>query len=438
MQKSRLAMLATCSAIVLPTSTAIAPFAFTTPVQASTFDFSQKFVAPDGAGFENFGISVALDGDYALIGSRWDNDNGFRSGSAYLFDTTSGNLLQKFLAPDGASNAWFGYSVVLNGDYALIGSPGDDDNGIYSGSAYLFDLTSGDLLQKFLTPDGAHGDQLGFSVALDGDYVLIGSPGNNGSGSKSGSAYLFDLSSGDLLQKFIPPNGAGLGLFGLSVALDGDSVLIGSPGDDDNGFSSGSAYLFDLTSGDLLQKFIAPDGTSRDVFGYSIALDGDYALISSRFDSDNGPSSGSVYLFDLASGNFLQKFIAPDGASNDQFGFSVALDEDSALVGSLFDSDNGSGSGSAYLFDLTSGNLLQKFIAPDGAISDLFGISVALDGDLAMIGALQDDDNETDSGSAYLFAREEMEKVPEPSAILGLIAIGTLGILKRFSGQQTQ
>ena len=311
-------------------------------------------------------------GDSALVASRLDDDNGSNSGSAYLFDIATGDLVQKFLAPNGASSDFFGHSVALDGNYVLIGSYADDDNGNASGSTYLFDITTGDLVQKFLAPDAVGGDQFGWSVALDGDAALIGSHRDN----NNGSAYLFDITTGDFLQKFLAPDGAGDDLFGYSVALDGDAALIGSISDDDNGSNSGSAYLFDITTDDF-QKFLAPDGVSSDQFGFSVALDGNAALIGSYGDDDNGSSSGSAYLFDITTGDFLQKFLAPDGASDDQFGFSVALDGNSALISSRFDDDNG-----------------------------------------------------LNSGSAYLFAIEETpEKVPEPSAIGGLIALGILSAI---------
>ena len=420
------------------TASSAALLALATPAAANPLSFDQTIIAPDGASYDGFGGSVAIDGDYALIGSYGDDENGTDSGSAYLFDTTTGNLLQKFIAPDGASSDFFGGSVAIDGDYALIGSYGDDENGTDSGSAYLFDTTTGNLLQKFIAPDGASSDFFGNSVAIDGDYALIGSALDDENGTNSGSAYLFDTTTGNLLQKIIAPDGASSDIFGWSVAIDGDYALIGSAFDDDNGTYSGSAYLFDTTTGDLLQKFIAPDGASSDLFGRSVAIDGDYALIGSYGDDDNGTDSGSAYLFDTTTGDLLQKFIAPDGASSDLFGRSVAIDGDYALIGSYGDDDNGTDSGSAYLFDTTTGDLLQKFIAPDGASNDLFGGSVAIDGDYALIGSALDDDNGTDSGSAYLFTAKTAEKVPEPSVVVGLIAIGTLAVFKRSSRQQNQ
>lgn len=307
--KLGLAALAASSAALL---------ALATPATANPLGFSQKLTAPDGSGPNFFGGSVALDGNSALIGSHEDDDNGIGSGSAYLFDVTSGDLLQKLTAPDGASYDWFGLSVALDGNSALIGSHGDDENGDSSGSAYLFDTTTGDFLQKFIAPDAASADFFGRKVAIDGDHALIGSYGDDDNGSESGSVYLFDTTNGDLLQKFNAPDAASGDRFGSQLALDGNYALIGSPWDDNNnGIKGGSVYLFDISSGDLLQKFTAPDGASGHWFGISMAIDGDSALIGSRWDYKNETEIGSAYLFDITSGDLLQKIIVPDVAFND-------------------------------------------------------------------------------------------------------------------------
>ncbi|MGD1805151.1 FG-GAP repeat protein, partial [Dapis sp. BLCC M126] len=153
----------------------------------------------------------------------------------------------------------------------------------------------------------------------------------------------------------------------------------------------------------MLQKFTAPDGSSPDQFGRSVALSNNTALIGAWGDDDKGTNSGSAYLFDTTTGSLLQKFTAPDGSSPDQFGRSVALSNNTALIGAWGDDDKGTNSGSAYLFDTTTGSLLQKFTAPDGFESDLFGRSVALSDNTALIGSIGDDDKGQSSGSAYLF-----------------------------------
>ena len=407
--------------------------AFTAPANA----FDLKFTAPDGYDGDNFGVSVALSNNTALIGSWLDDDNGTYSGSAYLFDTTTGSLLQKLTAPDGYDGDNFGVSVALSNNTALIGAWGDDNNGLDSGSAYLFDTTTGSLLQKFIAPDGSQWDLFGTSVALSDNTALIGSIGDDDKGESTGSAYLFDTTTGSLLQKFTAPDGSALDQFGLSVALSNNTALIGSIGDDDNGESSGSAYLFDTTTGSLLQKFTAPDGYALDQFGRSVALSDNTAIIGTWGDDDNGESSGSAYLFDTTTGSLLQKFTAPDGYALDQFGRSVALSDNTAIIGTWGDDDNGESSGSAYLFDTTTGSLLQKFIAPDGSTIDNFGVSVALSNNTAVIGAWGDDDNGDSSGSAYLFTTNTNTKsTPEPSSLLGIVGTVAIATLSRKKQQK--
>ena len=187
-------------------------------------------------------------------------------------------------------------------------------------------------------------------------------------------------------QKLTAPDGSTNDLFGYSVALWDNTALIGSYFDDDNGINSGSAYLFDTTTGSLLRKFTAPDASTWDVFGSSVALWDNTALIGSWGDDDHGGDSGSAYLFDTTTGSLLQKFTAPDGSAHDRFGLSVALSNNTALIGSHWDDDKGRQSGSAYLFDTTTGSLLQKFTAPDGSADDYFGSSVALSNNTAQIG----------------------------------------------------
>ena len=425
-QKFGLAALAASSAALL---------ALATPAAANPFTFSQRLDSSRTS--DSFGRSLALDGNYALIGAysySWASySNSSNPGFAYLFDTSTGDLLQKITSPDGANYDYFGWSVALDGDYALIGATGDDDNGSSSGSAYLLNIVTGDFLQKFIAPDGAASDWFGGSVALNGDYALIGANrDDNNNEENSGSAYLFDTTTGDLLHKLTAPNGASNDWFGNSLALDGNYALIGAYGEDENGENSGSAYLFDVTSGDLIQKIIAPDSDSEDIFGVSVAIDGNHALIGASGDDDNGRKSGSAYLFDVSTGDLIQKIVAPDTNSYDYFGRSVALDEDYALISS-------SGNSSAYLFDVSSGDLIQKIYDPNNDYYDSsFGESVALDGNYALVSGEIRPYYRVIKDYAYLFAAERTKKVPEPSGFIGLVAISTLAAFKRSSRQQKQ
>jgi hypothetical protein len=210
--------------------------------------------------------------------------------------------------------------------------------------------------------------------------------------------------------------------FGFSVSLYGDTALIGADKDDDNSeFNSGSVYVFTRLSTDggtftQQSKFHASDAAADDYFGRSVSLYGDTALIGASGDDDNSKSgSGSVYVFTRSStdgGTFTQrsKLHASDAAVDDLFGMSVSLNGDTALIGAFWDDDNGkSRSGSVYVFTRSStdsGTFTQqsKLHARDPAAGDYFGISVSLYGDTALIGATGDDDNsKSNSGSVYVF-----------------------------------
>ncbi len=164
--------------------------------------------------------------------------------------------------------------------------------------------------------------------------------------------------------------------------------------------STAAAYA-DL--GDQLAKLLADDGAALDHFGLSVAISGTTAIVGAVFDDDNGRNSGSAYLFDITTGEQIAKLLPNDGAAADSFGSAVAISGTTAIVGAIFDDDNGIFSGSAYLFDTTSGRQLFKVLPDDGSADDIFGISVAISGATAIVGAFLDDDNGEDSGSAYLF-----------------------------------
>ncbi|MCX6671281.1 MAG: PKD domain-containing protein, partial [Euryarchaeota archaeon] len=208
-------------------------------------------LASDGATLDSFGGEVSISGDTALIGACFDDDNGFDSGSAYVFVRTGTTWTEqtKLRASDGTAGDYFSaYAVSISSDTALIGAQGDDDNGADSGSAYVFIRTglTWTEQEKLLVSDGAAQDFFGGSVSLSGDTVLIGAGGDDDNGGNSGSAYMFIRTGTTWAQeaKLLASDGAAEDIFGWAVALDGDTALIGAYYDDDNGLDSGSAYVF--------------------------------------------------------------------------------------------------------------------------------------------------------------------------------------------------
>ena len=389
----------------------------------------QKLVASDGESSEHFGLSVAMDGDIAVIGAPWDDDAcpeipTCYSGSAYVFrfDGSTWVEEQKLLPKDGAYNDWFGFSTGISGDTIIVGMFFDDDNGSSSGSAYIFRYNGSVWVQtqKLLPSDGAQNDMFGRSVAIDGDRAVIGASHEINSDESPGYAYVFrfDGSSWIEEQKLASTDGAVGDFFGMSVSISGDAVLIGAERDDDLGFNSGSAYVFrfDPDTSQWVQehKLLPSDGTAYDVFGglMGVAIDGDTALVGARIHTHNAPVEGAAYVFRHIGGGFWveeQELLASDPCPDqldDWFGYSVALSGDAAVVGSPFHCENGDSSGAAYLFRFDGVNWIeeQEFLPAEIDSYDRFGQQVAISGDIAMIGAAKAVGTVYNAGAVYSFA----------------------------------
>ena len=380
-----------------------------------------KLIASDGAGYDNFGRSVAISGGYAVVGAPDDDDKGTNSGSAYIFDRDGdGDWIQSAKQTSPADDDFFGGSVSISGEYAVVGAGWDDDNGSSSGSAYVYERDGAgnwNEVQKLTASDGAAEDYFGFSVSISGDYAVIGAPHDDDTGPDSGSAYIFErdgLGNWNEVQKLIASDGDAEDYFGGSVSISGNYVVIGSRSR--LNISSESAYVFErdeLGNWSEVQKLTASDGASGDLFGVSVAISGGYAVVGAVYDDGNGSRSGSAYVFERdGAGNWFEaaKLIASDGAEWDIFGESVSISGDDAVIGAGYDDDNGSSSGSAYIFKrdgFGNWNEVQKLTASDGDAGDYVGYSVSISGDFVVLGALGDEnDTESNSGSAYIFERD--------------------------------
>ncbi|MCH8164778.1 MAG: hypothetical protein IH889_04145 [Planctomycetes bacterium] len=264
-----------------------------------------------------------------------------------------GDQLFKLLPNDGAAGDYFASSVGISGETAIVGAYSNDDNGDFSGSAYLFDTATGEQIAKLLPDDGAEGDFFGISVAVSGATAIVGAYADDDNGTNSGAAYLFDATTGAQIAKLLPDDGAAYDFFGISVAISGTTAIVGADGVDDNGFVSGAAYLFDTTTGQQIAKLLPNFGVALDYFGSSVAISGNTAIVGAFRNDNNGTDSGYAYFFDTTTGSQTAYFYPNDAAPSDLFGNAVAISPPpraTAIVGAVWDDDNGDDSGSAYLF----------------------------------------------------------------------------------------
>ena len=368
-----------------------------------------KVIASDGAAYDNFGHSVSVSGDTAVIGAHGDSGN---RGSAYVFVRTGDSWVEqaKLTASDGAAGDYFGYSVSVSGDTAIIGAFGESDNGVRSGSAYVFVRSGGSWSQqtRLRASDGRAGGYFGSSVSLSGDTAVVGSWGDD---NLSGSAYIFVRGANGWTQqaKLTADDGAAKDEFGRSVSVHGDIAVIGAYLDDDDGIDSGSAYVFVRNEDTWSQeaKLKAINATPGDHFGHSVSISGDTAVIGNRGNDYRGMVSGSAHVFVRNGGDWVEqaKLLANDGREGDAFGYSVCVRGDIAVIGAYRDDDNGVNSGSAYVYVRSKGIWIQhdKLIPSDGATYDEFGKMVSISGDTLVVGANGEGFGRDGPGKAYLY-----------------------------------
>ena len=321
----------------------------------------QKLVAADGASLDYFGISVAISGETAIVGARFDDIGaGTDQGSAYVFvrSGTTWTQQQKLTAANAANNDRFGWSVAINGETAVVGAVGANNG---RGSAYVFvrNGTAWIQQQQLTAADGALNDFLGLSVGISGETVIVGAPSASvGGNSEQGAAYVFVRNGATWVQqqKLTAADGAPQDNFGQSVGINGETAIVSAPRDDVGAnVDQGSAYTFvrNGTTWTQQQKLTAADGVPNDIFGQSVAISGETVIVGANFADVSAANQGAAYTF-TRSGTVwtqLQKVVAPDAAANDSFGWSVSISGERAIVGALNKTiGTNVGQGAAYIF----------------------------------------------------------------------------------------
>lgn len=379
--------------------------------------------AHDAAEGDAFGVSVAIDGAIAVVGAPYGDRDGLDSGSAYIY-VQSGDtwVLNLQLPPAGpvvasdvriavAAGDRFGSAVAVSGRYAVIGAPGDDAAAGGAGAAYVFErcppfdacTQPWTEMAKLIASDAAQGDDFGVSVAISGDHVIVGA---SFADAATGAAYVFRR-SGDSwfeLDKLTAEDAAAGDLFGASVAISGDHAVVGAYG----AGASGAAYVFRRNGDtwDQVDRLTVDDVAAASRFGASVAVSSEHAIVGAPDDDGGGTlaNAGAAYVFRRNGDAWDQvdRLVASDAARFHGFGLSVSISGDDAIVGAPGGGDTAN-AGAAYVFRRIGDawTEVDALTADDGVQDDFFGVSVAINGDVAIVGAPTDGA----PGSVYLFSR---------------------------------
>jgi hypothetical protein len=385
---------------------------------ASAQTQSQKILPAGGIAFDYFGRDFDVVGSLALVGCYGDNDLGINAGSVIVLENDGLAWLEtaELHASDGAAGDEFGVNLACDGATLVVGAWKDDDQGGDSGSAYVFEQVAGTWVQiaKLKPANGRPRDYFGKSVSVVGDTIVVGASHRDLTGPDAGAVFVFTRVAGAWIQtqQITASDPGGGDWFGRVAVLSEDAswLFAGTHYDDDVATNSGAVYALQLQGATYVQvqKLKASDAGSGDIFGKWIDVSGTTLLVGSWMDDDLGGDAGSAYVFDWVGGVWTQsqKLLASDGRAGDLFGKSVAIEGDRLVVGAyLADVLAQTNSGAVYLFERQAGAFMQtnKVVPEDGQAFDGFGFGVFLTADQLFTGAIYDDDLGIDSGSFYVF-----------------------------------
>ena len=370
-------------------------------------DFMQT-TSNDGGAHQHFGISVSISGDYAVIGAYLDViGSSPGQGSAYIFIKSGNGWVEqaKLVAADGTFDDYFGYSVAISGDYVIVGAIQEDiGTNSNQGAAYIFFRNGASWTQqaKLVASDGGVNDNFGTSVEIENEYVIIGAQYDAiGSNLNQGSAYVY-LRSGttwSFQSKLVAIDGATGDYFGCAVSISGTSVVIGANGDDiGSNIGQGSAYVFTRTGSTWTQqaKLLAVEGGDTDHFGGGISIEGDYVVVGAPYEGDTPQGKGSAYIFHRIGSTWSQqaKLASTNPSSSEHFGIAVCISGEKIIIGANQDESVQNCAdpvhiGLAYIYQKQNNIWTLHSTVEDPLGEDLeeFGFAVSLNGDDFIVGA---------------------------------------------------
>lgn len=421
---------------VLKSSTAIPPFSY-------TFELVYTLSNPnpfDGytSAVDNFAVTTATSNTYTIVGAPLeDSVDGTNGGAAYIYSNATGQLLHTLANPNNygtvASDS-FGVSVAINESYAVVGASGEADaSGVNSGKVYVYSMPSGNLVYTIANPSGystGTGDYFGYKVAISNNYFIVGAYSeDDASGLNSGKAYVYSLSNGQLVYTLNNPNATSTtasDFFGASVAITDTHAIVGAYQEDVGGSSSGSAYIFSMSNGQLLYTLNNPNGYStaaNDFFGRSVAISSTHAMVGADGEDDaSGTLSGKVYAYTLSNGQLAYTLNDPNPVStskNDYFGATISMTDTLAIIsahgeGTAFGAGASYPSaGKAYVYNVSNGSLVYTLDNPNDFSTpntDFFsGTAVGISNNYISVGASEEDSSVggatiSSSGRIYIYS----------------------------------
>jgi len=388
-----------------PTGMVFSPYA---PLQNFT---NLTLTSPNAQLGGAFGYSVAASGNIVVVGAI------FREEHAYVFDAKNGALMNTLTSPDSQPFGGFGVSVAASGNIVVVGANLETANGqSEAGHAYVFNATNGSLISTLASPNAQPGGAFGYSVAASDGIVVIGAPFEIGH-THTGHAYVFNAITGNLISTLTSSNTQPEGAFGYSVAAFGSILVIGAQTEtDDNVPLAGHAYVVNATTGSLISTLSSPNPQLSGLFGLSVATNGNIVAVGAPFETANGRfDAGHVYTFNAITGSLIRTITSPNAEVYGWFGWAVGIRGNLVVVSAHSETVNGQFSaGRVYTFNAATSSLINTLASRNAQLGYLFGQSVAVSSNVLVIGAPYETVNgQPVAGHAYVFRPPPLK--PDPS-----------------------
>ncbi len=379
---------------------------------------AQRIFPPDCDESDWFGFCVEISGDYAIVGSPMEEEKGVNAGAAYIYKYSNGiwELDSKIMPEDLTAENYFGWSVAIDGDYAIVGAPYQVSR---MGMAYIFKHVDGIWELQDKVSDNIYGNYFGWSVAIHGDRAAVGAVG------PTGGAYIFTRNTDESWSEegSITENNEFVGLdFGKSISLYDNYLVVASAQDDEVGLRAGAGYVYriiDATGWQFHKKLMPSDGGNNDAFGTSVAISSDYIAVGSYAHMTSGINTGAVYIYDRNDNlNEQAKFVAEDASYWHNFGHSLSISNDYILVGAR-------NATASYIFNYDGIEWKQysKISPEDISNNKSYGCSVSMEGGNLLVGACEANANGSASGAAFFYndigiVEVEIDKLNIPKEFL--------------------
>lgn len=334
-----------------------------------------KFSDPEhGEGGISYGLNVDMYGDMIVVAAPGAKSND--AGAAYVYNGNQGYMLD---SPTGEASGYYASDVAVNGAYILVGHSGADGDGVNEGRAYIYNASDGSLLYTWASPAPDNFDVYGGSVDLNDTYAVISEVQNG----NEGSVHVYTLSDGNLAYTIDNPNTSAGDRFGADATVTDNYLVAGDGALSSGGMSNvGALYIYDISTGTLLNTIINPDPDQNDYFGYTIDASDDYVVASvARNDLAGTTDAGSVYVFDTSSGGLIYTIDNPNPQAYDRFGSDVHLHDHYMVVGSA--TDGNLYTGTVQVYDLNSGSLVHMMQGENGG--DYYGTAISTYGDSMVV-----------------------------------------------------